>query len=209
MILNHLPQICIRKNNEIQILEGLLCLKGFLVAQLVKKSACNAGDLGSIPELGRSPKKGMASHSSILAWWIPWTTVHGITKSWIWLSNFYFVWNLVYNISVLKRLVLKTETPLNNRGASLEVLTGLCSCPRATASSSSPFYCWVKWKVQKFLQLLLWFVRQGVPLSSTLSSDLSTSHLLYYSISRNLANSWKERFNLFKRSWRRFMDAYS
>ena len=68
MILNHFPQICRRKNNEIQILEGLLCLKGFLVAQLVKKSACNAGDLGSIPELGRSPKKGMASHSSILAW---------------------------------------------------------------------------------------------------------------------------------------------
>ena len=36
MILNHLPQICIRKNNEIQVFEGLLCLKGFLVAQLVK-----------------------------------------------------------------------------------------------------------------------------------------------------------------------------
>ena len=29
-----------------------------LVAQMVKKSACNAGDLGSIPRLGRSPEKG-------------------------------------------------------------------------------------------------------------------------------------------------------
>ena len=26
-----------------------------LVAQMVKESSCNAGDLGSIPELGRSP----------------------------------------------------------------------------------------------------------------------------------------------------------
>ena len=29
-----------------------------LVAQLVKESACNVGDLGSIPELGRSPGVG-------------------------------------------------------------------------------------------------------------------------------------------------------
>ena len=29
-----------------------------LVAQLVKKSACNVGDLGSIPGLGRSPGEG-------------------------------------------------------------------------------------------------------------------------------------------------------
>ena len=38
-----------------------------------KSSACNAGDPGLIPELGRSPEKGMATHSSILAWRIPWT----------------------------------------------------------------------------------------------------------------------------------------
>ena len=29
-----------------------------LVAQLVKNPACNAGDLGSIPGLGRSPEEG-------------------------------------------------------------------------------------------------------------------------------------------------------
>ena len=29
---------------------------------------CNAGDLGSIPGLGRSPEEGMATHSSTLAW---------------------------------------------------------------------------------------------------------------------------------------------
>ena len=36
-------------------------------------SACNAGYLGSIPRLGRSLEKEMATHSSILAWRIPWT----------------------------------------------------------------------------------------------------------------------------------------
>ena len=30
----------------------------FLVAQIVKASACNAGDTGSIPESGRSPGAG-------------------------------------------------------------------------------------------------------------------------------------------------------
>ena len=38
---------------------------------LVKESASNAGntgDFGSIPESGRSPGVGQATHSSILAW---------------------------------------------------------------------------------------------------------------------------------------------
>ena len=30
----------------------------YLVAQLVKKATCSAGDLGLIPGLGRSPKEG-------------------------------------------------------------------------------------------------------------------------------------------------------
>ena len=38
-----------------------------------KESACNAGDPGLIPGLGRSLEKGMATHSSILARRIPWT----------------------------------------------------------------------------------------------------------------------------------------
>ena len=32
-----------------------------------KMSACNSGDLGSIPGWGRSPREGVATHSSILA----------------------------------------------------------------------------------------------------------------------------------------------
>jgi len=37
-----------------------------------KVSACNAGDLGSIPESGISQGEGMATCSSVLAWRIPW-----------------------------------------------------------------------------------------------------------------------------------------
>ena len=38
----------------------------------VKASACNAGDLGSIPDWEDPLEKEMATHSSILAWRIPW-----------------------------------------------------------------------------------------------------------------------------------------
>ena len=47
----------------------------------VKASACNAGDLGSIPGSGRSLEKEMATHSSILAWRIPWTEEPGRLQS--------------------------------------------------------------------------------------------------------------------------------
>ena len=42
-----------------------------------KESACIVEDLGSIPRLGRSPREGNGSHSSILAWRIPWIEEHG------------------------------------------------------------------------------------------------------------------------------------
>ena len=35
-------------------------------------------------------EKGKATHSSILAWRIPWTTVHGVAKSRTRLSDFHF-----------------------------------------------------------------------------------------------------------------------
>ena len=46
-----------------------------------KESACNVGDWGSTPGWGRSPGKGMTTHSSILAWRIPWTEVPGGLQS--------------------------------------------------------------------------------------------------------------------------------
>ena len=50
------------------------------VALVVKNPPANAGDVrdvGSIPEMGRSLEEGMATHSSILAWRIPWTEEPG------------------------------------------------------------------------------------------------------------------------------------
>ena len=47
------------------------CFQGFPGDSDGKESACNAGDLGSIPGLGRSLEEGMATHSSVLAWRIP------------------------------------------------------------------------------------------------------------------------------------------
>ena len=41
-----------------------------------QESACNVGDLGSIPGSGRSPGEE-ETHSSILAWKIPWTEEPG------------------------------------------------------------------------------------------------------------------------------------
>ena len=55
---------------------------GFPGGSVVKNPSVNAGDLGSIPGSGRSMKKEMASHSSILAWKIPWTEVPGGLWSW-------------------------------------------------------------------------------------------------------------------------------
>ena len=42
-----------------------------------KESACRAGDTGLIPGSGRSPEKGVATHSSILACRISWTEEAG------------------------------------------------------------------------------------------------------------------------------------
>ena len=46
-----------------------------------KESACNEGDMGSTPGSGRSPEKGRATHSSFLAWRIPWTEEPGGLQS--------------------------------------------------------------------------------------------------------------------------------
>jgi len=46
-----------------------------------KKSACSAGDSGLILGSARSPGKGNATHSSILAWKIPWTEEPGAVQS--------------------------------------------------------------------------------------------------------------------------------
>ena len=48
-------------------------LNVFPIGSDSKEFACNTGDPGLIPGSGRSLEKGMATHSSIPAWKIPWT----------------------------------------------------------------------------------------------------------------------------------------
>ena len=62
-------------------LEKILGLRKYTVDSVVKNPPANAGDPGSIPGSGRCPEKGMAIHSGILAWRIPWTEKPGGLQS--------------------------------------------------------------------------------------------------------------------------------
>ena len=60
----------------------MLCQElGFPHGSMVKNLPANAGDIGLIPGRGRSPGEGKATHSSILAWEIPWTEEPGRLQS--------------------------------------------------------------------------------------------------------------------------------
>ena len=55
--------------------------RGFPGGFVVKNPPVNAGDVGSIPGLRRSPGGDMATRSSVLAWEIPWTEEPGGLRS--------------------------------------------------------------------------------------------------------------------------------
>ena len=65
---------------------------GFPGGSAGKESASNAGDLGSIPGLGRSPGegKGYSLQYSGLENSMDCREFHGVTKGWTGLSNFHF-----------------------------------------------------------------------------------------------------------------------
>ena len=98
----------------------------FLGGSEVKASACNAGDLGSIPGSGRSPGEGNGNplqHSYLEnpmdggAWW---ASVHGVAKSRTRLSDFTFT----------------TQQPL------LKLL--LCTMPHSTSGFNLLWGSWPK-----------------------------------------------------------------
>ena len=66
-----------------ELIKGKKCLfstyilYGLPGGSVVKNPLTNKGVVGLIPELGRSLEKEMATHSSILAWKIPWTEEPG------------------------------------------------------------------------------------------------------------------------------------
>ena len=56
-------------------------IKGFPGGSDGKESACNSGDPGLIPVWEDLLEKGTATHSSILAWRIPWKEEPGRLQS--------------------------------------------------------------------------------------------------------------------------------
>ena len=92
-------------------------LEGFPGGSEGKASACNVGDLGSIPGLGRSPgeENGNPLQYSCLeipmdrgAWW---ATVHGVAKSRTCLSDFTFF--LLRNMENYVILLQEIELPVS------------------------------------------------------------------------------------------------
>ena len=80
----------------LHVMKPLSLLLGFPGGSDGKESACSAvytGDAGSIPGSGRSPEEGncyLLQYSCLensMDWRAWWATVHGVTKSWTWLSN--------------------------------------------------------------------------------------------------------------------------
>ena len=66
---------------------------GFPGGSEVKASACNAGNLGSVPGSGRSPREGNGNPLQYSCLENPmdggtcWATVHGVAKSWTGMSD--------------------------------------------------------------------------------------------------------------------------
>ena len=119
----------------------LVLYMGFPGSSAGKESACNVGDLGSIPGLGRSPGEGKgyrkATDSSILAGdsmgYSPFPgIVHGVIKSWTRLSDFHWLTGLSLcvrdplpaicrKLSVLQPTVHKRVVPLRSLALSLHI----------------------------------------------------------------------------------------
>ena len=77
-----------RKDSAVTFSFALILKLGFPSGPAGEETACNVGDLGSIPRLGRSPGEGNATHSSILALENSMDCiVPGVAKSW---TQFHF-----------------------------------------------------------------------------------------------------------------------
>ena len=82
-------------------LNGYLLVEhgGFLVASMVRNLPVMRADQPANPGLIKAQEdpmeKGMATHSSILAWRIPWTKEPGgLLQSWMLLSDYHFHFGL-------------------------------------------------------------------------------------------------------------------
>ena len=81
-------------------------IKDFLGDSADKEFVCNAGDLGSILGWEDPLEKGTGTHSSILTWRIPLTTVHGVSMSWTHLRDFHFLYIIFYYLFILEFITM-------------------------------------------------------------------------------------------------------
>ena len=73
--------ICFSVIVNLLIYRSSLCIMRFPGGSEVKVSACNAGDLGSIPGLGRSPGEGNGNSLQYSCLGNPWTEEPGSLQS--------------------------------------------------------------------------------------------------------------------------------
>ena len=108
-------------------------MRGFPHSSVGKESACNAGDLGLIPGLGRSPGEGKGYPFSILAWRIPlyspWGHKESDTTEHL---SLHFIQGLVYILAHMfcpLRGPESKETPAAKITPSIKILvSNACAC---------------------------------------------------------------------------------
>ena len=86
-----------------------------------------------------SVEKEMATHSSVLAWEIPWTeepgeTVYGVTESWTWLSNYTTTQSLLLRYSVLEEFLCSPASIFLPKLENLQIPLKIPYLPRYLAS---------------------------------------------------------------------------
>ena len=115
---------------------------GFPCGSAGKESACNAGDLGLIPELGRSPgeEKGYPLQYSGLENSMDYI-VHGVPKSQIQLSNFhyyhYIAWSSYPVVGEASPRISLSLTPTSVKQAQMAQSRFSVSCPLLRSCSLS------------------------------------------------------------------------
>ena len=89
-------------------------IQGSTGGSVVKNLPANAGDVGLIPGLGKTPEKEIETYSSILAWKNPtdrgaWqAAVYGVEKGWRQLSNWTCMHINISSIYIPKKEIWST-----------------------------------------------------------------------------------------------------
>ena len=110
------PKSLYPPQSQIQQFSSSFALLEFPGGSDDKESACNAGDQSSIPWREDLLEKKITTHSSILAWKLPWMEKPGrlrVAKSWTRLSDFTFSFLALLNTIQLLLSTLFWYNPLS------------------------------------------------------------------------------------------------